>query len=111
MWISSGIVLRLAQSLGLHHDGTKTGLSAFDTEIRRRFWWQIKMLDVSCAEDCGFCPTYIYSENTALPLNINDADICRESSSPPPERVDFTAMTFSLIRVSSTCISVEGLLK
>jgi hypothetical protein len=81
--------------LGLDRDGTKTGLSAFDTEIRRRLWWQIKMLDVSCAEDCGFCPTYIYSENTALPLNIEDADISPESSALPHEKDGFTTMTLS----------------
>jgi len=102
MWVSSGIVLRLAQSIGLHHDGAKTGLSVFDSEIRRRLWWQIKMLDVACAEDCGFCPTYIYSEDTALPLNINDADIFRESSSLPFEKDGFTEMTFSLVRVRFT---------
>lgn len=60
------------------------------------------MLDVACAEDGGFCPTYVYSEDTLLPLNIDDADISREITSRPSERVGFTEMTFSLVRVSCT---------
>jgi hypothetical protein len=39
VWSLTGLALRIAQSLGLHRDGTKFGLSPFDTEMRRRLWW------------------------------------------------------------------------
>lgn len=59
------------------------------------------MLDVASAEDCGFLPTHIYGEDTRIPLNINDEDIpAANMLTSPPERDEFTEMTFSLIRVS-----------
>ena len=35
VWTLTGLATRIAQSLGLHHDGSKFGLSPFDTEARR----------------------------------------------------------------------------
>jgi hypothetical protein len=58
------------------------------------------MLDLACAEDSGFLPTYIYGANTQLPLNINDEDISPASLVLPAPRKGFTKMTFALIRVS-----------
>ena len=34
--------------MGLHRDGSKLGLKPYDTEMRRRCWWQIVVLD-ECA--------------------------------------------------------------
>jgi hypothetical protein len=39
VWSLTGLALRISQSLGLHRDGTRFGLSPFDTEMRRRLWW------------------------------------------------------------------------
>ncbi len=99
MWISSGVAIRLAQSIGLHRDGTHLKLSVFATEIRRRLWWQVRMLDIASAEDCGFIPSHIYGEDILLPLNINDEDISPTDTDWPSERDSFTSMTYSLIRV------------
>jgi hypothetical protein len=99
MWVASGIAIRIAQSMGLHRDGALMKLSVLLTEIRRRLFWELRMIDIGCAEDCGFCPTYIYGAVTELPLNINDSDIDSETSEPPQERQGFTDMTYSLIRV------------
>ncbi|RDW59534.1 hypothetical protein BP6252_12621 [Coleophoma cylindrospora] len=98
MWVSSGTAIRLAQSIGLHRDGSLMKLPILATEIRRRLWWQIRMLDVACAEDCGFLPTHVYGEDTRLPLNINDADINYDDLVSPVERQGYTEMTYSLIR-------------
>ena len=99
MWILSGNAIRLAESLGVHRDGTSMKLSVFNTEIRRRLWWHIRMLDVACAEDCGFSPTHVYGTDTQLPLNIYDTDISPDSDHAPMERTAFTEMTWTLIRV------------
>lgn len=37
-WSQLGASLRTAQAIGLHRDGTKLGLDAFQTEYRRRIW-------------------------------------------------------------------------
>jgi hypothetical protein len=100
MWILSGITIRLAQSIGLHRDGTFLGLPIFATEMRRRLYWEIRMLDLACAEDSGFLPTHIYGSDTQLPLNINDRDLNQGDSEWPVSSPGFTETTFALIRVS-----------
>lgn len=99
MWVSCGIAIRLAQSIGLHRDGTAMRLSVLATEIRRRLYWEIRMLDLGCAEDCGFVPTHIYGADTKLPINCNDTDLHPGDMNPPPEREAFTDMTYVMIRV------------
>ncbi|EEH11074.1 fungal specific transcription factor domain-containing protein [Histoplasma capsulatum G186AR] len=93
------IVVRLAQGLGVHRDGSTFGLQPFETEMRRRLWWHICLLDYQVAEDHG-CDPFIYEPfyDTRIPLNINDDDICQESTEPPEERVECTELTFHLIR-------------
>lgn len=111
MWVSTGVALRLAQSLGLHRDGTVMKLPVLATEIRRRLWWQIRMLDLASAEDCGLLPTHVYGEDTRLPLNIDDDDLSFENMLvPPTERDGFTEMTPSLIRVNLPTPHSPGLI-
>ncbi|KAK9420843.1 putative c6 transcription protein [Seiridium unicorne] len=40
-WILNGMLMRAAQSIGLHREGEHFKLSPFECEIRRRLWWQI----------------------------------------------------------------------
>jgi hypothetical protein len=106
MWVSCGIAIRLAQSIGLHRDGATMGLPVLATEVRRRLYWEIKMLDVGCAEDCGFLPTHIFGADTKIPINCNDADLHPGDTIPPPEREGFTDMTYVMIRVSRPQASI-----
>ena len=41
VWTMTGLLVRMAFSLGIHRDGEKFGLGPYDTEMRRRLWWQI----------------------------------------------------------------------
>ncbi|KAI1454145.1 hypothetical protein F4805DRAFT_334346 [Annulohypoxylon moriforme] len=41
-----GLIIRIAQSMGLHRDGQNFGLTPFQVEMRRRVWWQICVLDI-----------------------------------------------------------------
>jgi hypothetical protein len=103
VWSMTSIVLRLAQSLGLHRDGTNFALKPFETEMRRRLWWHISLMDVRSSEDHGTDP--LIHENmydTLLPLNINDEDISPEMEEPPEEREGCTDATFCLIRCEIT---------
>ena len=91
--------MRIAQSLGLHRDGTKFGLSPFDTEMRRRLWWQVCILDVRASEDHGSDPSILdQSFDTEFPLSINDSDLDPDATEPPTPRVGVSEMTFCLIR-------------
>src|SRR5882757_5576283 len=98
MWISCGIALRLAQSIGLHRDGAVMRLPVLLTEIRRRLFWEIRLLDLACAEDCGFLPTHIYGADTRFPIHCNDDDLRPGDTTPPLERSGFTDMTFVMTR-------------
>ncbi|KAJ5347475.1 uncharacterized protein N7506_000728 [Penicillium brevicompactum] len=103
VWSLTSIVLRLAQGLGLHRDGTNFALKPFETEMRRRLWWHISLLDVRSSEDHGTDPLIHESMyDTRLPLNINDEDITPDMEEPPAEREGCTDATFCLIRCEIT---------
>lgn len=104
-WTLTGLIIRIAQSLGVHRDGERFGLSPFETEMRRRLWWQICSLDVRTSEDHGSDPSIVeQSFDTKFPLNVNDDDIYPEMKDPPMEIEGRTEMLFDLIRftVSTT---------
>jgi hypothetical protein len=105
IWTLTGLVVRIAQTLGIHRDGTHFGLRPFEIEMRRRLWWQICILDVRASEDHGCDPTIVeQSFDTKLPLNANDADFAPSMTEFPPERDGCTDMSFCLLRfeVSNT---------
>ena len=101
VWTLTGLLIRLAQGLGLHRDGQQFGLSPFETEMRRRLWWQISSLDTRASEDQGTDPSIVeQSFDTKFPLNINDADFDPSTKETPIEHEGATEMTFDLIRYS-----------
>ncbi|EFQ99888.1 fungal specific transcription factor domain-containing protein [Nannizzia gypsea CBS 118893] len=99
VWSMISIAYRIAQGLGLQRDGTHFNLPPFETEMRRRLWWHICILDFRAAEDYG-CDPFIYesSYDTHLPLNINDDDISQDSVEFPKEREGCVETSFFLIR-------------
>jgi Fungal specific transcription factor domain len=99
VWSLTGLALRIAQSLGLHRDGSVFGLSPFDTEMRRRLWWQVCILDTRASEDHGSDPSILdYSFDTKFPLSINDDDLDPNATEAPVPREGVSEMTFCLIR-------------
>ena len=103
VWAMTAVVLRLAQGLGLHRDGSNFGLKPFENEMRRRLWWHICLLDIRASEDHG-TDSQINDRmyDTRLPLNINDEEITPEMLEPPTEHEGATQMTFSLVRFEIT---------
>lgn len=100
VWTLTGLGIRLAQALGLQRDGTKFGLSPFNTEMRRRLWWQLCILDVRASEDHGFeLSIRDQSFDTEFPLSINDTDIHPESTEAPVPAIGVSEMTPCLIRI------------
>ena len=103
IWTLTGLIVRIAQTMGIHRDGSHFNLSPFEVEMRRRLWWQICILDARASEDHGCDPTVIDQLfDTDLPLNVNDEDISPDMKEFPEERTGFTEMTFSLIRCEVT---------
>ncbi|KAM5356742.1 hypothetical protein ACJ41O_003388 [Fusarium nematophilum] len=75
VWVLSGVVIRIAHKMGLHRDGETLNLSPFETEMRRRVWWQIITLDSMYATTSGLKETLLpWGSDTKVPQNLNDAD-------------------------------------
>jgi hypothetical protein len=93
------VVVRIAQRLGLHRDGSNHKLSPFDAEIRRRTWWQIVFLDghASRLAGAGF-PAWLAKFDTKPPLNISDSDISPTMKDPPMAKEGATEMIFCSLR-------------
>ncbi|KAF2754981.1 hypothetical protein EJ05DRAFT_467985 [Pseudovirgaria hyperparasitica] len=99
IWTLTGLVVRIAQTIGLHRDGTHFSLTPFEIEMRRRLWWQVCILDARSSEDHGSDPTISEAQfDTQMPLNVNDADLYPEMRELPESRKGFTEMTFCIIR-------------
>ncbi|MCJ1312438.1 hypothetical protein MMC25_006112 [Agyrium rufum] len=101
IWILNGLVIRIAESLGLHRDGERLGLSPFECEIRRRLWWHLLSRDGRASEDYGLENTngLILTSAVQLPLNVDDCDLYPGMKVIPAARLGWTSMTFSLINI------------
>lgn len=95
----TGLVIRMAQYLGLQRDGTHfEDMKPFDVEMRRRVWWSVCLLDTRASEDQGTDLVITHGcFDTKIPSNINDVDIDPESKQSPKERYGVTDMTFGRI--------------
>jgi len=92
-----GIIMRNAERCGLHRDGTVFGLSPYETEKRRRVWWNLQYLDIALAVRSGSMSLTLNGRwDTKLPLNIEDEDISADMREPPPERERLTSMSHCL---------------
>ncbi|EPE05413.1 fungal specific transcription factor domain-containing protein [Ophiostoma piceae UAMH 11346] len=97
-WILNGVVLRIAQKMGMHRDGTVLGLTPFETEIRRRVWWQIIMVDAKYALMSGLSHAMLPRVwDTKEPKNVNDADLFAAATEPVQDREGPTEMIMVLV--------------
>jgi Fungal specific transcription factor domain. len=85
--------------MGLHRDGTALRLSVFETEMRRRLWWQLIILDSwnGRLSGSGSALTFPHMD-TKLPLNVNDSDLYPDMKEIPKEHSGATEMIFCLMR-------------
>ncbi|KAL7788537.1 hypothetical protein V8C43DRAFT_323775 [Trichoderma afarasin] len=102
VWVLNGLVIRLAQSIGLHRDGASLKLSLFESEMRLRLWWHLCVLESRASEDQGFQPTVdITNTGLRLPLNANDDQIYPDMTHFPEESRGWTEMSFFLIQIDA----------
>lgn len=99
LWTLTGVGNRIAEGMGIHRDGTSLGLPPFETEIRRRVWWQLLFLDFRTAELAG-SGTYgnFGSWDVRTPSNVNDEDIWPGMKEEPVPKERNTEMIFCLTR-------------
>jgi hypothetical protein len=62
IWTLTGLTVRIAQTLGVHRDGSHFKLPPFEIEMRRRLWWQVCILDARSSEDHGCDPTIVEAQ-------------------------------------------------
>ncbi|KAI1812166.1 fungal-specific transcription factor domain-containing protein [Poronia punctata] len=112
VWMMTGLLIRMAQALGLQRDGTYfKHLTPFEVEMRRRVWYSICGLDVRASEDQGTDFTIPYSSfDTKLPLNINDDDISVDTKETPKEREGITDTTPAIFAMEVSNISRQMML-
>ncbi|MCJ1284842.1 hypothetical protein MMC26_004179 [Xylographa opegraphella] len=94
LWSMMGAVVRNAERCGLQRDGTLLGLSPYETERRRRLWWQLQHLDIAMGVKSGSVSLTLTAPwDTKLPLNIEDEDIHPNMREAPKERQGLTSMS------------------
>jgi hypothetical protein len=99
-WSLAGLCLRLAQSIGLHRDGSNLRLSPFESEMRRRLWWCLSAADTRAAEDLGIAVCNVYpGSDTRLPLNVDDSQLSPDMKDLPAPKLGSSEMTFTLIMI------------
>ncbi|KAL0933592.1 fungal specific transcription factor domain-containing protein [Colletotrichum truncatum] len=97
-WILNGICVRIAQKMGLHRDGELLGLPPFETEMRRRIWWQIFMLDSKFSMISGLSQSLLpRPSDCQLPKNLNDADLHMGATERYQDREGPTEMVIPLL--------------
>lgn len=98
-WAETAIVVRVAQRQGIYRDGQFCGLSPFKSEMRRRLWWHICILDLLCSEDQG-TDTQIRPGmfNTKIPSNIDIDELAPDMTTFLPPRAGFTDITLCIIQ-------------
>ncbi|KAM0253105.1 hypothetical protein ACHAQJ_007427 [Trichoderma viride] len=108
-WVISGVIVRIAQKMGYHRDGSQLNLNPFETEMRRRIWWHIMMLDAKCAMISGLSQTWLTNNwDTKRPLNLNDADLYPGSTEPVVERDGPTEMAFVMVIGEMFAFKIEA---
>ncbi|KAK1491533.1 fungal specific transcription factor domain-containing protein [Colletotrichum tamarilloi] len=100
IWTLTGLAIRIAESLGVHEDGSRLGLGPFETEMRCRLWWHLTALDATAPESHGFNNTMAdRGKIFRLPLNVNDTELWPQMDEAPAGRDEWTETTFSIMNL------------
>jgi hypothetical protein len=100
IWTLCGIATRIGQRIGVHRDGSTHGFSVFETEMRRRVWFQLMIIDATSAQFCGVASTPLpVTIDVRPPMNANDSDLDPRMTEPAFEKQGPTEMIFVLARI------------
>jgi hypothetical protein len=91
IWTNAGTAVRMAMSMGLHHDPNEfPNISIFEGEQRRRLWATVVEMDLQTSLMSG-CPALIREGdyNTVPPANLDDLQLYEEMTEHPvPKSLD-----------------------
>ena len=111
VWTLTGAVIRIAEGMGLHRDGSSFGVPPFESEIRRRVWWQLKMHDFRTAELGGlskFRAFQTIDDTCEAPSNIDDGELYPGMSSPAVSSTKLTDMVFFALRLELATFAMRN---
>ncbi|KAK6342808.1 hypothetical protein TWF718_008194 [Orbilia javanica] len=103
MWLYLGLILRVAQSMGLHRDPKKfeVDIAPYHVEMRRRLWNVLSCMDLLESIRIGLPSIVRAGESDAmLPSNIHDYEFDEDSKSLPPSRPmnEHTPMSYMIAK-------------
>ncbi len=97
----SVLAMRIAQKMGLHLDKPIPRVSCFETEMRIRLWWQLRIVDARARQvipNAGWASLPPECDDVRLPLNVNDADLHTDMTEHPAEHTGPTEMIHVLLK-------------
>ncbi|GAB7347948.1 hypothetical protein MBLNU459_g5458t2 [Dothideomycetes sp. NU459] len=103
-WMETGNLLRLAAASGMHRNTNllQKKISAFDSEMRRRFWALVVEMDIQASFDRGMTATASdFVSDCGLPSNLRDEDFDTTTTALPPSRPSSEITKVSYSRMSS----------
>ncbi|OKL57904.1 hypothetical protein UA08_06418 [Talaromyces atroroseus] len=110
VWVLLGIVVRIAIRMGYHRDGSHSPrLSPFQTEMRRRIWAVIYLLDSGAADQYGL-PRMINQSlsDTKEPLNLIDEDIGPDMEQLRQPRPDSEPTMIGFLAIKNRLIATQN---
>lgn len=97
-YMLTSVLIRLMLKMGLHRDpGKVPGISAYDGEMRRRWWNLAIQIDMLVAFHLGLpCMIHGVDSDTALPSNLRDEDFGPDTPTLPSPRpgADYTPLSY-----------------
>ncbi|CAI6021304.1 unnamed protein product [Clonostachys chloroleuca] len=108
-WVSTGSLLTMALSMGLHHEPARfASLTPFQREMRRRLWIATLELCVQHHVDSSI-PITICESDTVIPeiLNVDDESIHTDSEHEPTPKESFTDASIQIQLASSLALRLK----
>ncbi|KAK5197915.1 hypothetical protein LTR92_002160 [Exophiala xenobiotica] len=101
LWNMLGVATRIAEGMGMHRDGSTLGLPPFDSEIRRRIWWEMSLLDQKSGDLTGQTKFGAFDGDTKIPqcpANVDDHELFPAMTLPPEESKKVTDSLYCAMR-------------
>ncbi|KAK3389292.1 putative C6 transcription factor [Podospora didyma] len=97
-----GVLIRIAQRMGIHSEATLAQHPPVEAEVRRRLWWTIVMFDHRVGEmsDYKTATLLLPTWDCKIPLNVADSELRPELSELPAPAARFspTEAIFTVVR-------------
>ncbi|KAI1324744.1 hypothetical protein F5Y16DRAFT_380269 [Xylariaceae sp. FL0255] len=94
-----GLLMRIAQRMGIHLETINCKCNAHEAEMRRRLWWSLAAFDARMSELTDFkSSTLIPGWNCKIPLNISDSELRVDIKFVPAPAPKPTEAIFCVVR-------------